>query len=64
MGRWRGGNFKEYIIEELYIFAEGMLTAMRQDFKFVNITGREYRELVDVTRTKVVSGYHPATVAT
>ena len=52
---------KEYIREELYCFAEGMLTAMKQDFKFVNIAGGAYIELVDVTRTTVVSDYQPAT---
>ena len=36
---WKGENFKEYIREELYCFAEGMLTAMKQDFKFVNMAG-------------------------
>ena len=34
---------------------------MKQDFKFVNIAGGVYSELVDVTRTIVVSDYHPAT---
>ena len=38
MGRWRGGTFKEYIREELHCFVEGMSTAMKQDFKFGNIT--------------------------
>ena len=39
MGRWRGETFKEYIIEELHLFAEGMLTAMNHDFKIFNISG-------------------------
>ena len=39
MGRWRGEIFKEYIKEELNCFAEVMLTAMKQDFKFINISG-------------------------
>ena len=34
MGIWRGVTFKEYIREELHCFAEGMLTEMKQDFKF------------------------------
>ena len=38
-----------------------MLTAMKQDFKFVNVNGGAYSELVDVTRTTVVSDYQPAT---
>ena len=37
MGRWRGGTFKEYIIEELHCFDEGMLTEIKKGFKFVNI---------------------------
>ena len=60
MGRRRGESFKEYIKEELHCFAEGMLTATKQDFKFVSIFGGTYKELVDVTRTTVVSDYQPA----
>ena len=59
MGRWRGGGFKEYIREKLHCFAEGMSTAMKQDFKFVKIAGEAYSEFVGVTRTTVVSDYHP-----
>ena len=58
------GNFKEYIREELYFFVEGMSTAMKQDFKFVNIAGGAYSELVDVTRITAVSDYQPATEET
>ena len=64
MGRWIGEIFKEYIREELHCFAEGMLTEMKQDFKYVNIAGGAYSELVDVTRTTVVSDYYPDTWAT
>ena len=56
MGRWRGENFKEYTREEFF-FAEGMLNAMKQDFKFFNIAGGAYSELVDVNRNTVVSDY-------
>ena len=59
MGRWRGETFKEYIREELHCFAEGMLTTMKQDFNFFSIAGGAYSELVDVTRTTVVSDYQP-----
>ena len=59
MGRRRGETFKEYIREELNVFLEGMSTAMKQDFKFVKIASGAYRELVDVTRTTVVSDYQP-----
>ena len=60
MGRWRGKTFKEYIREELHCFEKVMLTAMKQDFKIVNIAGGAYSKLVDVTRTIVVSDYQPA----
>ena len=58
------GDFKEYIRKELHCVAEGMSTAMKQDFKFVNIYGGVDSELVDVTRTKVVSDYQPDIEAT
>ena len=61
IGRWRGETFKEYIREELHFFVKGMSMAMNQDFKFVNIAGGAYSELVGVTRTTVVSDYQPAT---
>ena len=61
MGRWRGGTFKDYIREELHCFAEGMLTAKKQYFKFISIAGGAYSKLLDVTRTTVVSDYQPAT---
>ena len=60
MGRLRGETFKYYIREELHCFTEGMLMAMNQDFKFVNIAGGEYIDFFDVTRTRVVSDYNPA----
>ena len=59
MDRWRGLTFRGYIQEELHCFADGMLTEMKQDFKFVNITGGAYIDLIDVTRTTVVSDYQP-----
>ena len=64
MRKRRGGAFKEYIREELHCFAEDTSTAMKQDFKFVNIAGGAYSKLVDVTITTVVSDYRPATEAT
>ena len=59
MGRWRGKTFKEYIREELHCLLEGMSTEMKQDFKFVNISVKAYRKLVDVNRTTVVSNCRP-----
>ena len=64
MGRWRRVNFKGYIREELYCLAQGVSNEMKQDFKFVNVAGKAYSELVDVTRTTVVNDYQPATEAT
>ena len=51
------GTFKEYVREELQCFEEEILTEMKQDLKFSNIAGGAYIELVDVTRTTVVSDY-------
>ena len=61
MGGRKGGNFKEYIREELHCFAEVMSPALKQDFKCVNIAGVVYSKMVDFTRTAVVSDYQPAT---
>ena len=64
MGHWRGENFKEFIREELHCFSDIILTAMKQDFKFVNISGGAYSELVDVTSTVVATNYQPSEMST
>ncbi len=46
MGRWRGDMFKEYVRKELHCFSDGMAKAMKQCFKFVNVTGHG---LTDIT---------------
>ncbi len=46
MGRWRGDTFKEYMHKELHCFSDGMAKAMKQCFKFVNVTGHA---LIDIT---------------
>jgi hypothetical protein len=46
MGGWRGDTFKEYVREELHCFSDGMAKAMKQCFKFVNVTGHA---LTDIT---------------
>jgi hypothetical protein len=46
MGRWRGDTFKEYVRKELHCFSDGMAKAMKQSFKFVNVTGHA---LMDIT---------------
>ena len=63
-GDLEGGGVKEYIIEELYSFAEGMSNAMKQEFKIFKIAGGAYSELVYFNRTTVVSNYHPDTELT
>jgi hypothetical protein len=55
MGRWRGDTFKEYIREELACFSAGMSKAMKQKFKFVNITGSAQGDMVDVTAAVVAA---------
>ena len=51
MGRWRGATFKDYIREQLACFAEGMTTAMRQQFNFVNVEGGVASDITDVVVT-------------
>jgi hypothetical protein len=46
MERWKGDTFKEYVREELNCFSDGMAKAMKQCFKFVNVTGHA---LTDIT---------------
>ena len=47
MGRWRGVTFKEYIREELANYSDGMSTAMKTKFNFMNIAGNAYRDSTD-----------------
>ena len=49
-------RFKPYAI----LGSEGMSTAMKQDFKFIIITGDAKRELVDLTSTAVATSYQPS----
>ena len=51
MGRWRGATFKEYIREELTNYSDGMSTAMRMKFNFMNIAGNAYRDITDTVLT-------------
>ena len=52
MGRWRGATFKEYIRNELSLYAEGMSKAMKRRFNFVNIAHGTMR---DVTATALAT---------
>ncbi len=45
MGRWRGATFKEYIREELAVYAENMSRDMRTKFGFVNIAGNAFHDI-------------------
>jgi hypothetical protein len=47
MGCWRETTFKEYICEELACFSEGMLTSMKKQFNFVNMTGNAFNTITD-----------------
>ena len=49
MGRWRGATFKEYIRNELSIYADGMSKAMKRRFNFVNIAHGTFRDITAVT---------------
>jgi hypothetical protein len=46
MGRWKGATFKEYIREELTCYSAGMSTNMKCNFKFVNISGNAYHDIM------------------
>ncbi len=39
MGRWKGVMFEEYIHEELACYSAWMVTSMKCNFKFVNVSG-------------------------
>ena len=45
MGQWKGATFKEYIREELACYSAGMSSKMKQNFKFVNISGMAYNDV-------------------
>lgn len=60
MGRWRSATFKEYIREELNIYAAGMSTHMKRRFNFVNIAGGVYH---DVTAATIITNYTVNTIA-
>ena len=55
MGRWKGATFKEYIREELANYADGMSTAMKTKFNFMNVAGNAFR---DITETVLTMDYN------
>jgi hypothetical protein len=46
MGRWKEATFKEYIREELACYSVGMSTNMERNFKFVNVSGNAYHDIM------------------
>jgi hypothetical protein len=54
-GLWKVATFKEYIREELACYSTGMSTSMKQNFKFVNISGNAYQ---DVTQKCMTNEYN------
>ena len=44
--RWKRATFKEYICEELACYLEGMTKNMKRKFKFVNISGNAYHDVM------------------
>lgn len=55
MGHWKGSTFKEHIREELHVFSQDMSIQMKQQCKFVNVTGGSY---YDVTDTVLMINYN------
>jgi hypothetical protein len=47
LGCWRGTTFKEYFCEELACFLEGILSSMKKQINFVNITGNAFNTITD-----------------
>ena len=45
MGRWKGVMFEEYIHEELACYSAWMVTSMKCNFKFVNVSGGAYHNI-------------------
>jgi hypothetical protein len=47
MGHWCSAMFKEYIQEELANYSNGMSTAMKTKFNFMNVAGNAFRDITD-----------------
>ena len=45
--KYKGAMFKELIHEELHCFLEGMTKSMKWNFKFVNVLGRVYHNVMN-----------------
>jgi hypothetical protein len=46
MGWWKGATFKKYIQEKLACYLAGMTKNMKQNFKFVNVLGNAYHNVM------------------
>jgi hypothetical protein len=55
MGQWQGTTFKEYIREELANYSDGMCTAMKTKFNFMNVAGNAFQ---DITNTVLSMDYN------
>jgi len=51
MGRWKGATFKEYIREELANYADGISTAMKIKFNFMNVAGNAFQDITETVLT-------------
>ena len=51
MRRWKGAMFKEYIREELANYADGMSTAMKTKFNFMNVAGNAFQDITETVLT-------------
>ncbi len=51
MGQWKGSTFKEYIREELANYADGMSTAMKIKFNFMNVAGNAFQDITEAVLT-------------
>jgi hypothetical protein len=51
MGRWHSATFKECIQEELANYSDGMSTAMKTKFNFMNVAGNAFKDIMDTVMT-------------
>jgi hypothetical protein len=51
MGQWKGATFKEYIREGLANYTNGMPTAMKTKFNFMNTAGNAFRDITEMVMT-------------
>jgi hypothetical protein len=47
MGRWSGATFKDYVWKDFAYFSSGMSQDMKQKFRFVNVSGNVFSDIMD-----------------